>query len=394
MAGTACNLHVCTLIRDPPRHLATHARAGRRMTQVSPAETLRVPLVSILVPSFNGAKFLREALDSILAQSYPRIEVLLLDDASTDDTEAIAASYAGRISYVRQPSNLGQFGNVNVGISLARGEFIAVYHADDFYLPTIVQEEVAYLQRHPEVGAVFCADIFVDANGREYGRMRLPAEVSGERPLDFAVILNALLSNKNRFLVGPSAMVRREAYHRAGAYDLVLYGIAADLEMWLRIAKNSPLAVLESHLMCYRHFHGNLSQVYDRLRTVPENFFAIMDAYLDAGGRAIATDAALADYEAHRAEDVLMRAISSYIKAEIPQGRRILRDVRIAAILASTKVQRWRLLILLLGLRCLLHLPRIEFVATLMFERWHVKRPPRQPRRYTSLQLTVTQQKS
>ena len=150
------------------------------------------PLVSIIMPSFNGAPWLREALDSLLAQTYPNIEILLLDDASTDDTPAIAAEYEGRIRYIRQPENMGIYDNVNVGIAQAKGELIATYHADDIYLPTMVEEQVAYLQAHPEVGAVFASDILVDAEGREYGRIKLPKEVQGEQPLPYPVVLNTV----------------------------------------------------------------------------------------------------------------------------------------------------------------------------------------------------------
>src|SRR5262249_12339954 len=121
------------------------------------------PLVSVLVPSFNGARYLREALDSILAQTYRSLEVILLDDASTDDTPAIAREYLPRITYVRQPANLGIYDNVNQGIARARGELVATYHADDVYLPDMVASQVAYLEAHPGVGAVFTSDIFVDA---------------------------------------------------------------------------------------------------------------------------------------------------------------------------------------------------------------------------------------
>src|SRR5947208_2986570 len=156
------------------------AIADSGAAEVSPQSV--TPLVSIIMPSFNGARWLREALDSLLAQTYPNIEILLLDDASTDETPAIAAEYEGRIRVIRQPKNLGIYDNVNIGISEAKGELIATYHADDIYLPTIVSEQVAYLQAHPEVGAVFASDIFVDAEGREYGRMDLPEEVRGEAP--------------------------------------------------------------------------------------------------------------------------------------------------------------------------------------------------------------------
>jgi len=332
--------------------------------------------VSILVPAYNAEAHLREALDSILAQTYRHIEVVLLDDASTDRTPEIAAEYAGRIQYARQPKNKGIFGNVNDGIARARGDLLAVYHSDDVYLPTMVEEQVAYLKQHPEVGAVFCSDIFIDAKGREYGRLSLPREVRGEQPLDYETVLNAVLTYKNRFLVCPTAMVRASVQHDAGAYRQDRYGIAADLEMWLRIARRHPLAVLESHLIRYRHFHGNATQQYFHLRTTPENQFVVLDDYLAEGGHALATPAALVSYEAHRSEDRLMAAIAHYIKGELPQGRLALRDVQLGAIVRSPQVQRWRLLVLFAGLWGLLRLPRAELVAKRMYDRWHVKRSP------------------
>jgi glycosyltransferase involved in cell wall biosynthesis len=343
----------------------------------SPESRTRQPLVSVLVPSYNGANFLREALDSILAQTYPNVEIILLDDASTDETPEIAAEYAGRITYVRQPKNSGIYDNVNVGIARAKGQMIATYHADDIYLPTIVEAQVAYLQAHPEVGAVFCADIFVDAVGREYGRMVLPREVRGDRPLDYPTVLNALLSYKNRFLVCPTAMVRTAVHRDVGVYLQSRYRNTADLEMWLRIARRHPIAVLETHLMKYRHCHGNSSQRYHRLRTAPENFFIILDEYLDAGDRMHATPQALVSYEAHRSEDRLMAAISHYIKDELPDGRKALREVQLGAIMRSPHVQRWRLLAIAGGLWVVLRLPRVEALAQKMFDRWHVKRPPK-----------------
>ena len=107
------------------------------------------PLVSILIPVYNGAAYLQEALDSILAQTYRPLEILLLDDASTDGTAAIAAEYGDRITLVRQPHNLYIYDNINFGIDRARGELIATYHADDIYSPTIVAEQIVCLEAHP-----------------------------------------------------------------------------------------------------------------------------------------------------------------------------------------------------------------------------------------------------
>jgi len=358
-----------------PASSARRPKAKRfRKQPVSTNTTVTKPLVSIVIPAYNAAPFLREALDSLLAQTYDHIEIILLDDASTDETPEIAAEYTGTINYVRQSNNVGIYDNLNVGIAAARGDLIATYHADDIYLPTIVEAQVSYLNAHPEVGAVFCADILVDAEGLEYARLVLPPEVRGEKPLDYRTVLNALLTYKNRFLVSPTMMVRASVHRDVGIYRQARYRNTSDLEMWLRIARHYPIAVIESHLMKYRHSHGSSAQRYHRLRTEPENFFFILDEYLAAGDRALAAPQSLVNYEAHRSEDRLMNAISCYIKGQPSEGRRALRDVQIRAILGASQVQKWRLLLLTAGMWGLLRLPRVDTFAHLMYERWHVKR--------------------
>jgi len=144
----------------------------------------RNPLVSIVVPANNAERFLPTSLDSIIGQTYSATEILLMDDGSTDRTESIARSYGDRITYYRQPRNRGQSANVSDGISRARGEYIAVFHADDEYFPEIIARQAAFLQSHPEAGAVFAIEIFFDAEGRERERLTLPGEVRGRELLD------------------------------------------------------------------------------------------------------------------------------------------------------------------------------------------------------------------
>jgi glycosyltransferase involved in cell wall biosynthesis len=332
--------------------------------------SLDPPLVSIVVPVFNGERFLRESLDSILAQTYPRVEVLVMDDASTDSTPEIIASYGDRVVACRQQINRGIYANANDGIARARGEFIAVYHADDVYDRSIVEREVEFLLRYPCAGAAFCQDIFIDTEGREFGRLELPPELRRGRPLRFPVILNALLTYKNRFLRCPGGMVRASVYREVGTYRSDEFHNNADLEMWLRISRRYPLGILEEHLFRYRWGHENSSRRHRRLRTDQERFFAIMDACLDEGGRASATPEALVAYEAHRAEDRLMRSVNHYILGELSQARSVLAEVRCAQLVRTDRVQRGRLLALYLGLSLLLRLPRIRTAADLFRSRW------------------------
>jgi glycosyltransferase involved in cell wall biosynthesis len=331
------------------------------------------PLVSIIVPVFNGERYLRESLDSIVNQTYPNVEILVMDDASTDSTPEIIASYGERVRCYRQPQNKRQYQNVNEALGMVEGKYVAVYHADDVYEPSIVEREVAFLEAHPAVGAVFCHDIFINAEGKEYGRLLIPAELRSEISLQHPAVLNGILTHKNRFFPAPSSMVRKSVYDHVGNYRAEEFDIASDLEMWLRISKKHELAILPEYLFRYRHGHGNWTQTYYHVRTEEEKHFEILDKYLAEGGQEIATPRALAAHEAHRAEDRLMVAINHYILGHSQEALTVLTKIRLRDILASSAVQRIRLTTLLFGLRTLVRLPRIGPVADLFYRRWHNK---------------------
>lgn len=331
--------------------------------------------MSVVVPVFNGADHLRESLESILAQTYPDLEVLVMDDASTDATPDVIASFGDRVRGIRQATNKGIYGNTNDGIAAASGEYIAFYHADDLYDPAIVSSEVEFLERHPEVGAVFCKDILVDASGNEFGRVELPPEVRGEAPLDFAAVFNALLTHKNPFLRCPSAMVRKRVYDEVGVFRDEEFLNTSDLEMWLRLARRHRIAILDRHLFWYRSGHGNSSGRYHHLRTAPNRYFPIMDLYLEQhGGRDVATTAALRAYEGHRAEDRIMRAVSHYVRGDRSSAAQLLGRVHPGDILRGHRLQRGRILLLYLLMQGLARLPRIPWVAEAFYRRWHAAR--------------------
>ena len=336
-------------------------------------DVLDKPLVSIVVPVYNGERYLRDSLDSIIAQTYPRIEVLVMDDASTDSTPDIIASYGDSVKHIRQGQNKGIYSNANDGIKLARGKYIAVYHADDVYDPRIVECEVDDLEHHPEVGAVFCKDIFVDGENKEYGRLQLRPEVSGGRPLDYPTVFNALLEYKNRMFVCPTAMVRASVYQDVGMYRQEQFYNTSDLEMWLRIAQKYPLAILEEYLLRYRHFEGQSSRRYQKLRTDPERYFMIMDLYLANGGADVATPRAVAAFEGHRMEDFLMITVNNYILGQLDKARASLLKVRVGRLLRGHRIQRGRLFALFVMLQVLVRLPRIRSLADLFYRHWHVK---------------------
>jgi glycosyltransferase involved in cell wall biosynthesis len=335
------------------------------------AKTRTRPLVTIIVPVLDGEAYLRESLDSILGQTHRPLEVIVMDDGSTDGTAAIVASYGDLVECVRQPSTRGIYANANDGIGRARGELVGIFHADDVYLPELVEREVDWLLAHPEAGAVFCSDIFVGADGGEIGRLELPAPLRGSRPLGYSEVLNALLTYKNVFLRCPTALVRTSVYRELGGYDQEQFKNTSDLEMWLRIARSYSIGVLEEHLLLYRRGHGSSSERYHQRRTAPNRSFAILDLELANAGRAAASAAALRAYEAHRAEDLLHCAISHYILNERSEAKAVLGEVHLRRLAASRAVQRSRLLPLALGLILLVRIPWIAAVARTFDRRWH-----------------------
>jgi glycosyltransferase involved in cell wall biosynthesis len=331
-----------------------------------------LPLVSIVVPVWNGEDHVRESLDSILGQTYPAIEVIAVDDASTDSTPEILASYGDRIRVLTQSATRGIYGNANDGIALATGDLVGVFHADDTYLPDMVAREVGWLTRHPDAAAVFCCLVFVDRDGREFQRHALPPEVRGSRLLEYPEVLNTLMSRKNSFLMCPTALVRASVYRELGTYRPEEFKNTSDLEMWLRIARRYRIGVLEDQLVRYRRGHGSSSERYHRLRTDQERFFRILDLELDEqGGRRVATRQALRDHEAHRAEDTLMRSVNLYILGRPREARSTLSQMRMRDLAASQSVQRFRLLVLAASMHVLLRLPRSSTVARLFERRWH-----------------------
>lgn len=344
----------------------TRPRALEAEQRPAAVDTRSDTLVSVVVPVYNGERFLRQSLDSILSQTYPHLELLVIDDASTDSTAEIVRSYADpRLRYERQLANRGIFANVNDGIALTRGELVAVYHADDVYHPSIVEREVGVLMQNERLGAVFAIDRFIDERGCEFGRLTLPSEFRRTRPLEHRDVLNGFLRYGNSFIRCPTCLARRTLYDETGPYDTEL-GIQADLDMWLRMARRRPLAVIDEHLVAYRWGHDNSSARYERLRTDPETFFTIIDRALADCEPGYVDREALETYEGRRAHDLLVVSRNLYLTGEPRRARGMVARVAPARILAARRLRRSRLLVAWLVLRIVSRLPRLELVARIL----------------------------
>ncbi len=197
--------------------------------------------VSVIMSVYNGEQYLKEAIDSILKQTFLDFEFIIINDGSTDKTEEIVTSYKdSRIKLINQ-SNHGLVYSINRGIVESKSGFIARMDADDIALPSRLAKQVKFLDSHPEVGLVGSWMRVIDPQGNTLQQMVLPTENSD---------LKRRLFITNTFGHG-TVMMRREAYDRVGGYRVSYYP-ADDYDLWRRIALIYEVANLGEVLYLYR----------------------------------------------------------------------------------------------------------------------------------------------
>jgi glycosyltransferase involved in cell wall biosynthesis len=198
-----------------------------------------LPRVSVIIPTHNRSKLLRVAVESVLAQTYPAIEIIVVDDGSTDDTAAVIAEYAGRVTYIEQ-ANAGVAAARNTGFRASSGEFINFLDDDDTFLPTKIERQVAVLEAQPEAGLVHCGYHHVDEEGTVL-------DTTGVLPEGH--VLKELICES--FLTVHSPLIRRQCLEQVGLFDEVLPW-TADWDLWLRIAlAGYPFACVQEPLCTY-----------------------------------------------------------------------------------------------------------------------------------------------
>ncbi|MDY3553536.1 glycosyltransferase [Gemmata sp. JC717] len=234
------------------------------------------PAVSIVMAAKNYARFLPEAVGSVLAQTFGDWELVIIDDGSTDHTPAVARPFLSdpRVRYFRSDT-LGQPRAKNLGIGLSRGALVAFLDADDAWEPTKLEKQLAVFTEKLEVGVVFCRRTLMDEDGRP-----VPAK-SETQQLRGSVLPDLFTQN---FVCFSSAVVRREVFSHVGAFD-PQWDLAIDYDLWLRVAKFHRFDFVDEQLVRYRTGHGNLSKkLRDRVDTAmsimhrAESRYAVGDA--------------------------------------------------------------------------------------------------------------------
>jgi hypothetical protein len=197
------------------------------------------PLVSIIVPSYQQAKYLRTAIDSILAQDYSPLEILVLDGGSTDGSREILESYGDRIWFRSAPDG-GQCDAINEGFRRSRGEIVAWLNSDDFYYPGAVAHAVDVLTRNPDSALVYGEGNLVAEDGSLM--WRFPETV----PFDLW-----RLANHSDYILQPTVFFRRTSLFECGLLDEGLnWGL--DWELWIRIGKRFPFTYTDRVLAAGR----------------------------------------------------------------------------------------------------------------------------------------------
>ena len=191
--------------------------------------------VSVIVPCHNGARFLADAIDSILAQTYPALEILVIDDGSTDGTEAIATQYAAPVRYIRQTCQ-GVSAARNTGIQASRGNYLVFLDHDDRLLPHALAVGVDCLIKNPGCGFAYGRHQSIDPDGNLVGAATDAGQTLEEAKLKVSVANDYALMLSGEFPVPPARiMFRRSVFEQVGGFDLALTN-SQDYDLCLRVA--------------------------------------------------------------------------------------------------------------------------------------------------------------
>jgi glycosyltransferase involved in cell wall biosynthesis len=210
---------------------------------------MNLPKVSVIIPNYNYAKYIAETIDSVLAQTYPNLEVIVVDDGSKDDSLKILRSYGDKITVIEQ-KNQGVARARNIGTAYSNGEYIAFLDADDVWLPEKLERQMEKFFANEEIGFVHCSMTFISPNGDIIGENRngMEGNVAGEfLRLRRGVVVGA----------GSTGIVKRNIFDEVGGFDTRL-STSADWDFCYRLARNHEIGFIIKPLVLYRIHNSNM----------------------------------------------------------------------------------------------------------------------------------------
>jgi len=272
------------------------------------------PRIAVVIPARNAGAFLREALDSIFAQDLKPAEVVVVDDASTDDTHSVAAGYGRGVRCLALAGKAaGSSARArNLGISSTRGELIAFLDADDLWVPEKTSRQIALLDAHPDLAMVFS-----DMRAFE-GDRRAETTYFGERGFTGACTASSIFLHD--MVSTPTVILRRAVLTATRGFDEAL-GVGQDTDLWFRIALRHRFAAIGEPLVL-RRFHGaNITRDSRRLAAA---VVSIWGRYLDAivEREPHMRRAILADYAVKRWHHSFLEGCQALRDRRRPEARR------------------------------------------------------------------------
>lgn len=227
----------------------------------------KLPLVSIVSPTFNQGRFLSETIESVLAQTYPNIEYLVIDDGSTDNTPEILKKYQSHLRYERQ-ENIGQVRTLNKGWSISKGKYIGYLSTDDILYPNAISELVEILESNAEAVCAFPDSDLIDPYSKVIKRNVC-------RPFDLAETLIT-----QECYIGPGAIFSKDAYDSLGGWRTDLK-LGPDREFWIRLSSLGKILMCPSVLAGYRtHVESNIYREVSE--EVTREYLTVLDDYFNS----------------------------------------------------------------------------------------------------------------
>ena len=273
-----------------------------------------MPKISVVMPAYNHASFVGQAVESVLKQSLDDLELLVYDDASTDETANVVRSIKDkRVFLTEHTSNQGASSAVNAALRRTKGDYIAILNSDDYFLPGKLECQAQFLDNNPSFGAVFGWQVFVDEQGEalpdEKNPFRNRLKRHGNHPREwwlhhFFTVGNALCQ--------PTVMIRKTCYEDVGVYDPRLAQLA-DYDLWIRLCTRHDIHILPQVVTAYRVLesggnasagHANAKRRHDwELQYVFRRYLALSDEELR---RIFATEFAELDPDGRQLSKVLL----------------------------------------------------------------------------------------
>jgi glycosyltransferase involved in cell wall biosynthesis len=210
-----------------------------------------MPRVSVIIPSYNHEKYVAEAIQSVLDQSYQDFEIVITDDGSNDNTVDVIKQFTdSRIKLFVFDKNLGASIATNHCIKNSTGEFVALLNSDDVWLPNKLEKQVQFLDKHPDIGAVFSYSEFIDENSQLFIKEHFYTTIFQQPNRTRFEWLNYFFYRGN-CLCHPSILIRKECYDTVGLYD-PRYAQLPDFDFWIRLCQKYEIHIIVEKLIRFR----------------------------------------------------------------------------------------------------------------------------------------------